>query len=72
MGFDITDCDSILHFEAFSFYTLWFWDTESVQGVVVDVDERVVAVVHGLNEVVELVHIGLVASVLACVVHHIV
>jgi len=54
-----------------SFDTLWFWDTESVQGVVVDVDERMGAVVHRLNELRELVHIGLVASVLACVVHHI-
>jgi len=54
MVFDITDCDFILHFEAFSFYTLWFWDTESVHGVVVDVDERVVAVVHGGDEVRQL------------------
>ena len=64
---DITDCDFILHFEAFSFYTLWFWDTESVHGVVVDVDEGVVAVVHRGDEVRQLFE----AANRRVVVHHI-
>jgi len=50
------------------FIVLWFRDTESVHGVVVDVDEGMVAVVHIRDELGELVHIGFVASVLACVV----
>ena len=48
-----------------------FGDTESVHHVVVDVDEGVASVVHSGDELRELVHVGLMASVLACVVHHI-
>ena len=48
-------------------------DTESVHGVVVDVDEGFVAVVHGGDEVVELlkVVVALVMPNIACVVHHV-
>ena len=68
---DITDCDFILHFEAISFYTLWFWDTESVHHVVVDVDEGVVAVVHSGDELGELFEVvsSVVRCVLACACH---
>lgn len=52
-----------------SFDTLWFRDTESVHRVVVEVDEGVLAVVHVGNEIGELLKVGLVASVLACVGH---
>ena len=45
-----------------------FGDSESVHHVVVDVDEGVLAVVHSGDELRELVHFGLMAIVLACVV----
>ena len=71
MVFDITDCDSILHFEAFSFDTLWFWDTESVHHIVIAVDEGVVAVVHRGDELRELFEVvcPVVRCVLACACH---
>ena len=48
-------------------------DTEGVHGVVVDVDEGFVAVVHGGDEVRQLfeVVVALVMPDIACVVHHV-